>query len=206
VLAVAFFTSAARWRLGAVTIGTAIAFIQYAQRFFRPIQDLSDKYNILQAAMASAERIFKLLDTPVAIADPPRPASADQQGRIEFRDMSFAYRDNHRVIEKVSSRSGPAETVTVIDPRGPNHADNLLLRFYDLQEGEILFDGVNIRDLPARPASEFRFGFRPFLLRGLSRATFAGNERYFHRANAGGRAPGQYLDFIETLPAGLTSR
>src|SRR6266704_2923027 len=77
---------------GAVTVGTAIAFIQYSQRFFRPIQDLSDKYNILQSAMASAERIFKLLDTPVTIADPAKPvAPAHPQGRVEFRQVGFAY-------------------------------------------------------------------------------------------------------------------
>src|SRR5208337_2585478 len=78
---------------GAVTVGTAIAFIQYSQRFFRPIQDLSDKYNILQAAMAASERIFKLLDTPVTIVDPPQPRPlAHPRGQVEFHNVGFAYK------------------------------------------------------------------------------------------------------------------
>jgi ATP-binding cassette, subfamily B, multidrug efflux pump len=132
---------------GAVTVGTAIAFIQYSQRFFRPIQDLSDKYNILQAAMASAERIFKLLDTPVTITDPAKSvaprAVAEAAGlpsdgggeercsplgargvplitapRVEFRDVSFAYQSGHRVIENVSFSIEPGETVAIVGHTG----------------------------------------------------------------------------------------
>ncbi len=77
---------------GAVTIGVLTAFMQYAQRFFRPIQDLSDKYNILQSAMASSERVFKLLDTPVEITSPALPQKAEGAGRIEFDHVWFAYR------------------------------------------------------------------------------------------------------------------
>ena len=77
---------------GAVTIGVLVAFMQYAQRFFRPIQDLSDKYNILQGAMASSERVFKLLDTPVEITSPAVPQQAEGAGRIEFDHVWFAYR------------------------------------------------------------------------------------------------------------------
>jgi len=194
---------------GAVTIGTAIAFIQYAQRFFRPIQDLSDKYNILQAAMASAERIFKLLDTPVAVADPARPASADRyQGRIEFRDAGFAYRDNHRVIEKVSFTIEPGETVAVVGHTGAGKTTltNLLLRFYDLQEGEILFDGVNIRDLRLRDLRQ-NFGLvlqDPFLFTG----TVASNIRLGTNGISNERMRDaarqvNILDFIESLPAGF---
>ena len=76
---------------GTVTIGMLVAFIQYAQRFFRPIQDLSDKYNILQAAMAASERIFKLLDTEPEIVSPPHPRAGDGSGRIEFRNVWFTY-------------------------------------------------------------------------------------------------------------------
>lgn len=194
---------------GAVTIGTAIAFIQYAQRFFRPIQDLSDKYNILQAAMASAERIFKLLDTPIAIADPPRPASADRyEGRIEFRDMSFAYRDNHRVIEKVSFTIEPGETVAVVGHTGAGKTTltNLLLRFYEVQEGEILFDGVNIRDLRLRDLRQ-NFGLvlqDPFLFTGTiaSNIRLGTNGISIERMREAARQV-NILDFIETLPAGF---
>jgi ATP-binding cassette subfamily B protein len=104
---------------GLVTVGTAIAFIQYSQRFFRPIQDLSDKYNILQAAMASAERIFKLLDTPVTITDPAQPMPlTNPQGRVEFRGVGFAYRDDHRVVENVSFTVEPGETVAIVGHTG----------------------------------------------------------------------------------------
>jgi len=194
---------------GSVTIGTAIAFISYSQRFFRPIQDLSDKYNILQAAMASAERIFKLLDTPVAIADPERPVRADRhQGRIEFREASFAYRDHHRVIEKVSFTIEPGETVAVVGHTGAGKTTltNLLLRFYDVQEGEILFDGVNIRDLLLRDLRQ-NFGLvlqDPFLFTG----NIAGNIRMgtngisLEKIRDAARQV-NILEFIESLPSGF---
>ena len=162
---------------GALTAGTAVAFIQYSQRFFRPIQDLSDKFNILQAAMASAERIFKLLDTPIAITDPARPralpapalaapeaaafaARGDGHGsvrsngeapgaRIEFRDVGFAYDGRHKVVEGVSFAVEPGETVAVVGHTGAGKTTltSLLLRFYDVQEGQILLDGIDIRQL-----------------------------------------------------------
>jgi ATP-binding cassette, subfamily B, multidrug efflux pump len=156
---------------GALTVGTTIAFIQYSQRFFRPIQDLSDKYNILQAAMASAERIFKLLDAPVTIADPESPArkelavaglldagadgdsangrDAALGARIEFRNVGFAYDGVHRVVENVSFTIEPGETVAVVGHTGAGKTtlSSLLLRYYDVQEGEILLDGVDIRRL-----------------------------------------------------------
>jgi len=149
---------------GVVSVGTAIAFIQYSQRFFRPIQDLSDKYNLFQAAMASSERIFRLLDTPVTIADPVGEASGlprdgqtvaqraplpSPRGRVEFRQVGFAYRDQHRVLENVSFTIEPGETVAVVGHTGAGKTTltNLLLRFYDVQEGQVLFDGVDIRDL-----------------------------------------------------------
>ncbi len=135
---------------GLVTIGTAIAFIQYAQRFFRPIQDLSDKYNILQAAMASAERIFKLLDTPVTIEDPAQPiAPAEPKGRVEFRHVGFAYKEDQKVLEDVSFTLEPGETLAIVGHTGAGKTTltSLLLRFYDVQEGQVLLDGVDIRQL-----------------------------------------------------------
>ncbi|MGH9406471.1 MAG: ABC transporter ATP-binding protein [Terriglobia bacterium] len=133
---------------GEVTIGTAMAFIQYAQRFFRPIQDLSDKYNILQSAMASSERIFKLLDTPVTIQDPEKPLALPAvKGRVEFRDVTFAYQDRHLVTENVSLTIEPGETVAVVGHTGAGKTTltNLLLRFYDVLEGQVLLDGVDVR-------------------------------------------------------------
>jgi len=208
-VAIILYRGGAMALTGAVTIGTAIAFISYSQRFFRPIQDLSDKYNILQAAMASAERIFRLLDTPVTIADPEKPQHIENpQGRVEFRDASFAYRDEHRVIEKVSFTIDPGETVAVVGHTGAGKTTltNLLLRFYDVQEGSILFDGVNIRDLRLRDLRQ-NFGMvlqDPFLFTG----TIAGNIRLGTEGipDATLRQATQQvniLDFIETLPGGF---
>jgi ATP-binding cassette subfamily B protein len=201
------------WTLGGtVTVGTAIAFIQYTQRFFRPIQDLSDKYNILQAAMASAERIFKVLDTPVTISDPAGAERAAIQslprGQVEFRQVSFAYRDNHRVLENVSFMVEPGETVAVVGHTGAGKTTltNLLLRFYDVEEGAVTFDGADLRALPLR---ELRRNFGlvlqdPFLFSG----TIASNIRLGTEGISEARlreAARQVnlLDFIEKLPRGF---
>jgi ATP-binding cassette, subfamily B, multidrug efflux pump len=145
---------------GATTVGTLAAFLQFARRFFRPIQDLSEKYNMLQGAMASAERIFVLLDTPpaddadTAIAALPRPG----RGEIEFRNVWFAYvrssgqpdADWEWVLRDVSFRIRPGERVAIVGHTGAGKTSliSLLLRFYEPQRGEILFDGVPIRDVP----------------------------------------------------------
>jgi len=194
---------------GLVTVGTAIAFIQYSQRFFRPIQDLSDKYNILQAAMASAERIFKLLDTPVTIADPPRPVPLENpQGRVEFRGVGFAYRDDHRVVENVSFTVEAGETVAIVGHTGAGKTTltSLLLRFYDVQEGAVLFDGIDIRQVRLRDLRK-NFGMvlqDPFLFFG----TIAGNIRLGTEGISDARLREvarqvNILDFVESLPGGL---
>ncbi len=194
---------------GAVTVGTLIAFIQYSQRFFRPIQDLSDKYNILQSAMASSERIFKVLDTPVKIDDPAVPkALPSGAGRAEFKNVSFAYRDDHRVIENVSFSIEPGETVAIVGHTGAGKTTltSLLLRFYDIQEGQILFDGVDIRHLRL---ADLRRNFSivlqdPFLFSG----TVASNIRLGtpgitdEQVREAARRV-NILDFIETLPRGF---
>ena len=194
---------------GAVSVGTAIAFIQYSQRFFRPIQDLSDKYNILQAAMASAERIFKLLDTSVAIADPATPAPLKEaRGRVEFREVGFAYRDDHRVLEKVSFTVEPGETVAVVGHTGGGKTTltSLLLRFYDVQEGAVLFDDIDVRQLRLRDLRK-NFGMvlqDPFLFFG----TIASNIRLGTEGISDARLREvarqvNLLDFIESLPGGF---
>jgi ATP-binding cassette subfamily B protein len=141
---------------GAVTVGVVAAFLQYARRFFRPIQDLSEKYNLLQGAMASSERVFKLLDRDVAIDDPDAPVALPPavRGEIEFRDVSFAYGSREDgepdwVLKDVSFRVRPGEKVAVVGHTGAGKTTliNLLMRFYDVSEGEILLDGVPIRRL-----------------------------------------------------------
>ncbi|HWG51613.1 MAG TPA: ABC transporter ATP-binding protein [Candidatus Acidoferrales bacterium] len=106
--------------VGTVTLGTITAFIQYAQRFFRPIQDLSEKYNILQSAMASAERVFKLLDTPVEIFSPDAPKNAEGRGRIEFDHVWFAYR---RLEDQNADDAGESLSVNAAEQNGHPHAD-----------------------------------------------------------------------------------
>jgi ATP-binding cassette subfamily B multidrug efflux pump len=134
---------------GFLTMGTLVAFIQYSERFFRPISDLSEKYTILQAAMASSERIFKLLDTPPSIASPARPAASTvEKGRIEFRNVSFSYNPGEPVLHDISFRVEPGENIAVVGATGAGKSTiiSLLSRFYDVRQGEILVDGVNIAD------------------------------------------------------------
>ncbi|MDX1645833.1 MAG: ABC transporter ATP-binding protein, partial [Longimicrobiales bacterium] len=142
---------------GLITVGVIAAFLQYARRFFRPIQDLSEKYNLLQAAMASSERVFKLLDEDIAVADPEDPLHlpADGQGRIVFENVWFAYEDRADgtpdwVLEDVSFEVPPGEKVAIVGHTGAGKTTliNLLMRFYDVRRGRILVDGVPIDRLP----------------------------------------------------------
>jgi ATP-binding cassette subfamily B protein len=146
----------------ALTVGVLAAFLQYAARFFRPIQDLSEKYNMLQGAMASSERIFRLLDTPPESADPPEPAPLPEPGRgeIEFRDVWFAYQKDGEdwdwVLRGLSFRVAPGERIAVVGHTGAGKTTliSLLMRFYEPQRGEILFDGVPIRDVAVEALRE----------------------------------------------------
>ncbi|HYP12607.1 MAG TPA: ABC transporter ATP-binding protein, partial [Bryobacteraceae bacterium] len=134
---------------GELTIGVLVAFFQYGMRFFRPIQDLSEKYNILQSAMAASERVFKLLDTPVSIQSPAEPVPfTARAGEIEFDGVWFAYNDADWVLQDVSFRIAPGETIAVVGHTGAGKTTltNLLLRFYDIQRGTIRLNGVDIRN------------------------------------------------------------
>ena len=149
------------WTLeSTLTLGSLVAFLQYSQRFFRPISDLSEKFNILQSAMASSERVFGLLDTPVEITDPAtsRAASTPGDGRITFDHVSFAYRDEY-VLRDVSFSIAPGERVGIVGATGAGKTTllNLLLRFYDVNRGSVSVDGVDVRDMPLA-ALRRRFG------------------------------------------------
>jgi ATP-binding cassette subfamily B protein len=212
---------------GTVTIGILIAFIQYAQRFFRPIQDLSEKYNILQAAMAASERVFKLLDSEPEIVSPAHPVAGDGSGRVEFRNVWFTYQklddaqrariasateadlrtyaDIEWILSGVSFVVEPDETAAIVGHTGAGKTTitGLMMRFYDIQHGSILVDGVDVREQDLKQLRR-RFGVvlqDPFLFTG----TIADNIRLgstwitddrLHRAadevNIG--------DFIRTLP------
>jgi ATP-binding cassette subfamily B protein len=133
---------------GAVSLGLVVAFIQYTQRFFDPIEDLAEKYNILQAAMASSERIFRLLDEPVEVADPSEPVRAERvRGEIEFRDVWFAYEPDDWVLRGVSFRIQPGESVAFVGHTGAGKSSiiNLITRFYDPQRGQVIVDGTDVR-------------------------------------------------------------
>src|SRR5579884_4164949 len=140
-----------RIRGGALSLGVLVAFFQYGMRFFRPIQDLSEKYNILQAAMAASERIFRLLDTEPVIVSPPAPQRIPEGDLlIEFDRVWFAYRDEEWVLRDVSFRIEPGETIAVVGHTGAGKTTltNLLLRFYDIQRGSIRIGGRDIREFP----------------------------------------------------------
>ena len=149
---------------GSLTLGSLVAFLLYSQRFFRPISDMSEKFNILQAAMASSERIFKLIDEPVTIQNPPDTGlarrSAEREGRslnrghIVFDHVWFAYNPSDGgepdyVLRDVSFEVKPGERVGIVGATGAGKSTliNLLLRFYDVSRGRILVDGVDVREM-----------------------------------------------------------
>ena len=135
---------------GAIQFGVLYAFIDYLQKFFAPIIDLTEKYNILQSAMASSERIFNLLDNKDTIDNRSNIKTIDQvKGKIEFKNVWFAYNDKDWVLKDISFVINPGEAVAFVGPTGAGKSSiiNLITRFYDIQKGEILLDGVNIKDI-----------------------------------------------------------
>ncbi len=209
---------------GITTLGIMVAFISYAQRFFRPIMDLSEKYNILQGAMASAERIFKLLDTPVEVTAPAEPKQVAGAGRIEFDHVWFAYRtvpdknadgepnanagEMDWVLRDVSFTVDPNETAAFVGHTGAGKTTiiSLLLRFYDVQQGAIKIDGVDIRLMDLSDLRR-RFGVvlqDPFLFTGtiednIKLGTAGIDQRRIERA----AEDVNVADFIRSLPEGF---
>ena len=202
---------------GVATLGVLVAFMQYAQRFFRPIQDLSEKYNILQSAMAAGERVFKLLDTKIDVTSPTIAKRPQGPGRIEFDHVWFAYNVSGQtggatepdwVLRDVNFVLEPGETVAVVGHTGAGKTTliSLLMRFYDVQRGAIRIDGVDIKEMNLDELRG-RFGVvlqDPFLFSG----TVAGNIR-LGTARIQDRDVEQaaedvnLADFIRTLPGGF---
>jgi ATP-binding cassette, subfamily B, multidrug efflux pump len=202
---------------GVATIGVLVAFMQYAQRFFRPIQDLSEKYNILQSAMAAGERVFKLLDTKIEVTSAAVTKRPQGPGRIEFDHVWFAYNfagqdsgasEPDWVLRDVSFVLEPGETVAVVGHTGAGKTTliSLLMRFYDVQQGAIRIDGVDIKEMDLDQLRG-RFGVvlqDPFLFSG----TVGGNIRLgttrIQDADVERAAEDVNLsEFIRTLPGGF---
>ena len=207
VLAVAAVLVYGGYRVGdgGITIGIVVAFIQYGTRVFRPIQDLSEKYNILQSAMASSERIFNLLDT-VPETGPERelvrqPAAGENGGQaatsakdkldVEFQNVWFAYKDEDWVLRDVSFRIEAGETVAIVGHTGAGKTTiiSLLLRFYEIQKGKILVAGRDIREWPV---GELRRNFGVVLQDSyLFEGTIGSNIRF-----ANDQAPAERLEQV----------
>ena len=198
-----------RVRGGAIQIGVVVAFFQYGLRFFRPIQDLSEKYNIMQSAMAAAERVFKLLDTPARIQSAAHPVAFPRSSAaIEFDHVWFAYKDSDWVLSDVSFRIEPGETIAVVGHTGAGKTTiaSLLLRFYEVQRGVIRIGGIDIREFDLESLRR-NFGIvlqDPHLFTG----TIAENIRLGtpgisddQMADAAARV--NLLDFVQTLPEGF---
>ncbi|HEV8367746.1 MAG TPA: ABC transporter ATP-binding protein [Pyrinomonadaceae bacterium] len=132
-----------------LTLGALVAFIQYSGFLFQPIRDISDKYNVLQAAVVASHRIFRTLDLPIAILNSPKPVRAERaRGHIEFQNVWFAYKDENWVLKDVSFIVEPGQSIAFVGHTGSGKSTitNLLMRFYDVQRGRILLDGVDLRD------------------------------------------------------------
>jgi len=198
-----------RVQSGGLTLGVVAAFLQYGLRFFRPIQDLSEKYNILQAAMASSERIFKLLDTPATVLAPPTPAEPPKAiARIEFDHVWFAYKDDDWVLRDVSFAIEPGETVAVVGHTGAGKTTliSLLLRFYDIQKGSIRIGDRDLRELdPVDLRRQFGVVLQdPYLFTGtLAENIRLGTESIRQEEVAEAAEQVNLLDFIRTLPEGF---
>ena len=196
------------------TIGVLVAFMQYAQRFFRPIQDLSEKYNILQSAMAAGERVFKLLDTKVEVMSPAITKRPQGPGRVEFDHVWFAYNvagqsgEPDWVLRDVSFVLEAGETIAVVGHTGAGKTTliSLLMRFYDVQRGAIRIDGVDIKEMNLDELRG-RFGVvlqDPFLFSGTVEGNIRlGTARIQDEDVEQAAEDVNLADFIRTLPGGF---
>jgi ATP-binding cassette, subfamily B, multidrug efflux pump len=216
-IALIYWSGGNRILSGGLTLGVLTAFTMFAQRFFRPIQDLSEKFNILQSAMAASERIFKLLDEPVLVDSNPNAVPLDHpRGEIEFRNVWFSYRnvpepaDEDWVLRDVSFRVAPGQTFAIVGHTGAGKTTliSLLLRFYDVQRGQILLDGKDIRLIDLQDLRR-QFGIvlqDPFLFTGTIETNIRLGTPGIDRSTVEHAIDEIGLgEFIRSLPEGVAS-
>jgi ATP-binding cassette subfamily B multidrug efflux pump len=214
-IALIFWSGGNRILHGALSLGVLTAFTMFAQRFFRPIQDLSEKFNILQSAMAASERIFKLLDEPVLVQSDPNAIPLDHpRGEIEFRNVWFSYRniaepaEEDWVLRDVSFRVNPGQTIAIVGHTGAGKTTliSLLLRFYDVQRGQILLDGKDIRTIQLQDLRR-QFGIvlqDPFLFTGTIESNICLGTPGITRSAVESAVDEIGLgDFVRSLPEGV---
>ena len=217
-IALIFWVGGLRVLSGAVTIGLLTAFTMYATRFFRPIQDLSEKFNILQSAIAASERIFKLLDESLTVQSLPDAKRLESpRGEIEFRNVWFSYKDAQEpadedwVLRDISFRIEPGQNFAIVGHTGAGKTTliSLLLRFYDIQRGEILIDGRDIRLLNLQDLRQ-QFGIvlqDPFLFTGTIESNVRLGTPGIDRAVVDRALDEIGLgDFVRTLPEGAATQ
>jgi ATP-binding cassette subfamily B protein len=216
-IALIYWSGGNRILSGTLSLGVLTAFTMFAQRFFRPIQDLSEKFNILQSAMAASERIFKLLDEPVLVESDPNAIPLDHpRGEIEFRNVWFSYgntpepADEDWVLRDVSFRVEPGQTFAIVGHTGAGKTTliSLLLRFYDVQRGQILLDGKDIRTIDLQDLRR-QFGIvlqDPFLFTGTIETNIRLGTPGIDRGTVERAVDEIGLgDFVRSLPEGVAS-
>ena len=200
------------WRViaGTLTLGALVAFIQYSERFWRPISDLSEKFNILQAAMASSERIFTLLDTEPKVVAPHKPVHLETvRGRVGFENVTFGYQPGTPVLQDIDFTVEPGKSVALVGATGAGKTSiiSLLTRFYDVDQGRVTLDGVDVRALdPAQLRSSLALVLQDV---HLFSGTIASNIRLGsaipdERVKEAARAVHAHR-FIEALPQGYAT-
>jgi ATP-binding cassette subfamily B protein len=192
-----------------ITLGVLVAFFQYGLRFYRPIQDLSEKYNILQQAMTSAERVFDLLDSQPAITAPLAPKSMPATGSdIEFDKVWFAYKEELWIVRDLSFRINPGETIAIVGHTGAGKTTitSLLLRFYDIQKGAIRIGGTDVRDVaPTELRRHFGVVLQdPYLFTGsIADNIRLGTASITDEQVREAARQVNLLDYVDTLPGGF---